>query len=312
MRRSTPLVLLLAVYGALTACDLPGTHHAAASDKDLNTLTALPLDRYDFDRAEHKVLNEARWTLGKKCMVGLGFSGFTALDPPSSDPARPDEPGAVRLPSADLDLGDKPYGIDDPGQGAKTGYHNPSPRTDDRKWPMDQYRALTGNFGHGDARQAHGHRIPEDGCLGQADRRIYGSRPEKATLGGIRFKGYQLTFIRLMRQANGEAAKDPAHRRADKAWSSCMKKEGFSFKDPKDAQYQADWFAAGKASRKERRTAEADVNCKRSTGYIKAVHEVDVRIEKRLIAKNRTLLDGVVRRNRAALRNARTITEGRS
>ncbi|MGW2642369.1 hypothetical protein [Streptomyces sp. NPDC001348] len=312
MRRSTPLVLLLAVYGALTACDLPGSHHEAASDQDLNTRAALPLTRYDLDHDERKLLHEARWDLGRKCMAGLGFSGFAAFAPPADDPVRPDAPGAIRLSSVDLDLGDKPYGIDDPRQGAKTGYHSPSPETQDRKWPMDQYLALTGDFRHGDSRRAHGHRIPEGGCLGQADRRVYGSVPERATFAGIRFKGYELTVMRLMRQANGQAAKDPAHRRADKAWSSCMKKEGFSFKDPKDAQYQADWFAAEEASRKERRTAEADADCKRSTGYVKAVHEVDVRIEKRLIAKNRTLLDGVTRRNRTAVRNARAVIDGQS
>ncbi|MFE9449721.1 hypothetical protein [Streptomyces sp. NPDC006739] len=319
MRRSTPLVLLLAACAALTACDagVPGvsTHTAPASDSDLNSTAALPLGRYTFGQDEEKVLDRARWTLGKKCMVGLGFSGFTVFDPgsgPGTALVRPAEPGTIRLPSTDLDLGDRPYGIDDPGQGARTGYHGPASPHDDRQWPLDQYLALTGDLRPGDPKQVHGHPIPEDGCLGQADRRLYGSRPARGKIAGLRMTGYDLTVLRLMRQGNQRALTDPGQRKADAAWSACMKHEGLSYKHPTDAQYRAQWYASDTASAQERRTAEADANCKRSTGYLKAAHAVDVRIEEQLIQQNRTELDGIARRNRAALRTARTITAGRS
>src|SRR3954451_15204315 len=240
MRRSTPLVLLLAVCGQLTAGDaLPGSHGAPASNSDLNSLSALPLACCTVDKDERELLDKARWTLAKKCMIDLGFSGFVTFDtstPPSTELLRPDSPGTLSIPSTDMDLGDKPYGIDDPDQGSRTGYHSPAPKGDDLQGSLDQYLALTGDLRHGDPKQFHGHPIPEKGCLGRENRRIFGSRPAEEKINGIRISGYELTVMRLMSQATRKAQKDPAYQRADRAWSSCMKKEGLSYKHPTDAQ----------------------------------------------------------------------------
>ncbi|EFF93894.1 hypothetical protein SSTG_04213 [Streptomyces sp. e14] len=61
----------------------------------------------------------------------------------------------------------------------------------------------------------------------------------------------------------------------------------------------------------EKRAATADARCKQRTGYVRAVHAVDVRVQTRLVAGHRGELERQRARVREAVRTARAVLESR-
>ncbi|MFB7503016.1 hypothetical protein [Streptomyces broussonetiae] len=307
MRKVLPLAL--AGLFAVSACQVADGHDTTAESHRLNAMGAFPLHAYlpDSASAEGKTVGRAQWILAKKCMVRLGFAGFAALDTTSVESTYPVRPGTLDLAGT---LGDdSPYGVDDPDLAAENGYHNR--RTEDsaqgQEWPADQFVALTGEFDSGDSRSTHGHRIPEGGCLGQATRTIYGAPPEVAKVGGVKLSGYYSLAMELWSQSHEEARKDPAWKKAERAWSDCMRKKGFRYADPDKAAVDFAWYKTRTPSDKEKKTATADARCKLDTGYIPVAHSLDVRAQKSAIAGNKQRLDDLRAAEKQAIRNARTI-----
>ncbi|MGQ5639117.1 MULTISPECIES: hypothetical protein [unclassified Streptomyces] len=308
MRRVLPLALT--GLFALSACQFAGHDDPAGKARGLNTMAALPLHTYVPDPGSDgaKAVGRAQWILGKQCMVRLGFTGFATLDTESvasTDPVRQD----TVTEDAGMPGDDTPYGVVDPDLAAGHGYHNRTPDSAGRyqRWPADQYAALTGSFEPGDSHVAHGHRIPEGGCLGQAMRKIYGAPPKPAEVAGITLTGYYSLALELWHDSREQASKDPAWKEADRAWSACMKKKGFRYASPDKAAYDSDWFGHTEPSEKERRTATADARCKLGTGYVPAVHALEVRTQKAAIVRHRQSLDALRAAEERAIRKARKI-----
>ncbi|WEO94701.1 hypothetical protein A6P39_012180 [Streptomyces sp. FXJ1.172] len=307
MRKVLPLALTSVI--AVSACQFADGHDTAGEAHRLNAMAALPLHAYlpDPASADGKAVSRAQWILAKKCMVRLGFAGFAVLDTKNVESTYPVRPGTLDLAST---LGDdSPYGVDDPGLASEHGYHNRN--TEDsaqsQEWPADQFVALTGEFESGDSRLAHGNRIPEGGCLGQATRTIYGAPPRAMKVGGVKLSGYYSLAMELWYQSHKDARKDPAWKKADRTWSDCMKKKGFHYADPDKASVDFAWFKTRQPSDKEKSTAAADARCKLDTGYIPAAHSLDERNQKAAIARNRQKLDDLRAAEQRAVRNARTI-----
>ncbi|MET8244117.1 hypothetical protein ABZV31_06575 [Streptomyces sp. NPDC005202] len=311
MRRSTPLLPALAAGLALTGCgqrtDGPpaGPRPTAADDPALQ-----PLDAYDVSDADNRTIGRARWALAKTCMLRLGFDriGTLDVDPPPAWPRPPERPGVVGS-ILYLSVGLR-YGVQDPKQTAEYGYRSAaalSGRMPDRTWSLDEYLALTGQFLGEEPKSVHGHRVPHRGCLGEANRRIFGSDPEDRRDPVLELEGRSIT----------PGMKDPAWKEADRKWSACMKAVGHHYATPKDAEAgaQAPRQELGERrdpdepSARERETAVADARCKQQTGYVRSVHAVDVRIQRRLVAEHRTKLEEQRRWNLDAARTARTIVE---
>ncbi|WP_330337314.1 hypothetical protein [Streptomyces sp. NBC_00557] len=308
MRRVLPLALT--GLFALSACQFAGHDDPADKARGLDTMAALPLHAYVPDRGSDgaKAVGRAQWILGKQCMVRLGFTGFAALDTEavaSTDPVRQD----TITEDADMPGDDTPYGVVDPDLAAEHGYHNRTPDSAGRyqRWPADQYAALTGSFRPGDSHVTHGHRIPEGGCLGQAMRKIYGAPPKATEVAGIKLSGYYSLALELWHDSRAQASKDPAWKKADRAWSACMRKQGFRYATPEKATSDSDWFGHTEPSEKERKTATADARCKLRTGYVPAVHAVEVRTQKAAIARHRQSLDALRAADERAVRTARKI-----
>lgn len=121
-----------------------------------------------------------------------------------------------------------------------------------------------------------------------------------------------------------QGMRDPAWKKADKAWSACMRKAGYHYATPQDAQIGDDrnsqeleeqlrlrnpQYDPDEPSALEKKTATADARCKQRTGYVRTVHAIDVRIQNQLIAKNRTKLEEQRRWNRDTARKAHDILE---
>jgi len=319
MRAAAPLLLLLASALTLAGCgqpsDLPTPEARPTSSNDPRFL---PLAAYDLSDDGHTV-GTARWTLAKQCMVSLGFDDLKNLgiDPLPAWPQRPAGTGVfTAVAYADDDLR---YGIQDPRQAARHGYQAAraayESRNPQKKWPLSQFLALTGEFFGDDPKSVHGHRIPRRGCLGEADRAIYGSNPQDRRNPVLELKSKSLQ----------QGMKDPVWKKADKAWSSCMRTAGYHYATPRDAQIGEDRQREELEARLsappqdpdapsalEKQTATADARCKQHTGYVRTVHAVDVRIQNQLIAENRARLEKQRRWNRDAVRKAHDILEGRS
>ncbi|GHE01586.1 hypothetical protein [Streptomyces alanosinicus] len=307
MRKILPLAL--AGLFALSACRLAGQDDPVDTSRSLNTMAALPLHAYLPDPASDgaKVIDRAQWVLGKQCMVRLGFTGFRMLRTEAVESTYPVRQGGFT--SRDTLGDDSPYGVVDPDLASEQGYHNrqPDASAQPQEWPADQYTALTGVFEPSDSRSAHGHRIPEGGCLGQAARRIYGPPPKVTTVNGLKLSGYYSRAMQLWYESHKQASKDPAWKKADSAWSACMKKKGFAYSDPDKASLDSDWFGQVKPSDKERKTAAADARCKLDTGYVPAVHAVEARAQKTLIGRDKESLEAMRTTYERAVRKARTI-----
>ncbi|POX46903.1 hypothetical protein C3489_30845 [Streptomyces sp. Ru71] len=319
MRRATPLPLAAAALGlVLAACghgpqDGPGDPRPLATGDPRHQ----PLDAYDTTEAEAHEINRARWKLAQACMTRLGFTGLGDLDkdPLPAWPVRPSGYGAALLVLVAFD--DHRYGVTDPVEAARHGYHGPQAayerRTSKRTWTLTEHLALTGELLTGDPRTAHGHRIPDHGCLGQASHTVEGAYP-----------GQRVDLVRnLKTRSLNEGRRDPAWKKADQAWSACMKAAGHHYATPMDAQSdpgreQQDLgdrlpggplhdAPRGEPSAREKRTATADARCKQRTGYLRAVHTVDVRVQERLIAENKRQLEEERERQKDTVRTARDI-----
>ncbi|WP_251095299.1 hypothetical protein [Streptomyces sp. Caat 7-52] len=309
MRKLLPLALtgLLAV----SACQF-GDDDAGDEAHRLNTMKAFPLQAYIPDPAsgDGKAVGAAQWILARQCMVRLGFTGFKTLDLRTVESTYPVRQGTLSSRSKVGD--DSPYGVDDPDLAAEHGYHNRQ-RLDEEstdqpmEWPADQYTALTGVFESGDSHQAHGSPIPRGGCLGQANRKIYGPEPEPVKIGGVKLSGYYSVAMKLWSDAREQAKKDPAWKKADRAWADCMKDEGFHYPDPDEASLDTHWFGADEPSGKEKKTAAADARCKLDTDYIQSVHAVESSRQKTAIARNKKVLEERRVANEKAVANARKI-----
>ncbi|MEU6665294.1 hypothetical protein [Streptomyces sp. NPDC046727] len=313
MRKLLPLALtgLLAV----SACQLVGGDDAGDEAHRLNSMKAFPLNAYLPDAASRdgKAVGTAQWILARQCMVRLGFTGFKTLDIRTVESTYPVRQGTL---ASGGKVGDNsPYGVDDPDLAAEHGYHNRQREESDSQpmeWPADQYTALTGTFETGDSRRSHGRTIPEKGCMGEAVGKIYGPEPKPTKIGGVRLSGYYSLPAQLWYQAHKEATKDPAWKKADRAWSTCMKGKGFRYPDPDEASTDSDWYRTDQPSRKEKKTAEADARCKLDTDYIKAVHAVESRAQKTVITKNKKALEDSRAADERAMAKARKIVDAQS
>ena len=321
-RAATPCLLVLASVWvlALSACggqtDPPASHGRPTSSDDPRFL---PLAAYDMPDNDDRTVARARWTLAKECMVRLGFSGLRklAVDPTPGWPRRPAGTGVV---TAVMYAGDTfRYGVQDPKEAARYGYQGArisyERRFPDRDWTLPQYLALTGEFVGDDPKSVHGHRIPDGGCLGEADRAIFGTDPRTR----------KDPVLHLESESLRQGMKDPAWKKADKAWAACMREAGYHYATPDAAEIGEDRqdlelkdrlngspHDPDEPSALEKKTATADARCKQRTDYVHTVHAVDVRLQNRLITENRTELEKQRHWNDAAARRARAILDARS
>jgi hypothetical protein len=321
-RAATPCLLALAWVSvlALSACggqtDRPAADGRPTSSDDPRFL---PLAAYDMPDNDDRTVARARWTLARECMVRLGFSSLRklAVDPTPAWPRRPAGTGVI---TAVMYVGDAfRYGVQDPEQAARYGYQAArvayERRFPDRDWTLPQYLALTGQFVADDPKTVHGHRIPDRGCLGEADRAVFGTDLQTR----------KDPVLDLESKSLRQGMKDPVWKKADKAWAACMRKAGYHYATPDDAETGEDRqrleledrlngspHRPDEPSALEKKTATTDARCKQRTGYVRTVHAVDVRLQNRLVAENRSKLEEQRRWNDDAARRAQGILDDRS
>ncbi|MFI9774681.1 hypothetical protein ACIHCV_08215 [Streptomyces sp. NPDC051956] len=216
----------------------------------------LPLHRYEFtaeDDGAFGTLKRAQQLLAQRCMRDFGFADFPR------DPKNPSPSGlAMVAVSQDLD------GQLDLEKARRWGY-GWDPERDVRIEPAGRRMTVEESqvyWGHrtGGKPTVLGRRVPEEGCLGRADKRLYrGVRDLRRTWGYVPQREIVLEKA---------AVKDRRMRRVLKAWSQCVVDKGFRrYGTPDDAFRDKAWKrdSGGNTARtrRERGTAVADVECKR-------------------------------------------------
>jgi hypothetical protein len=249
----------------------------------------LPLDTYYLSTEQDLVLQRATAILVGSCMRRFGF----AYRPPEPYPARTVRSHA-RL-----------FGLIDPVEGAKTGYHGTA--TADLRAqeaaekartavsPSEE-RVLIGLDTSGSKPVPVGGGVPEGGCLREADRQVAEGGPQVDD---------RLPET-LARRAGGRAQADSRVQQGFAAWSKCMKDRGFDYKDPWAANNDPQW-RTDSPSEREKVTASADANCKRSTGLVDTWFAVTVAYQKIAIEEEAPLLQEYVKAKQSRVSKATRI-----
>lgn len=104
--------------------------------------------------------------------------------------------------------------------------------------------------------------VPGGGCLGEAERAVYGDIEQELRLRDAR--GTAESDIWVATEEDGQV-KD-----ALSAWKDCVRKEGFDFEDPHGAHDLAMVAARAEDYDQERTIATTDAACKRESGLARA------------------------------------------
>lgn len=282
-RRFAALALACLTIGAGAACEPSGPAQRPAAPSPVATMS-LPLDQLFPSGDEDLLLQRAEAKLVVACMRRLGIS-YRPPEPHHTDPA------ATR---------DGLYGLTEHDQAQRLGYHAApgGDAAEDKPPPPPEKTALalTGTRFGTDGPEPAGGRIPEGGCLGEANRRLTEGGPPV---------GETLLYDLAVRA--GQQAEQDAHVRAGfRAWSTCMAGKGFAYADPWQANDDPRW-STDHPSDVERWTAVADVACKDSTDLVTIWQAAMVDHQRRTIASRSADIERYEQAKSARLANGRRV-----
>ncbi|MCX3061898.1 hypothetical protein [Streptomyces beihaiensis] len=292
VRYSGTLVAAVAVMCLLTGCSSsatsPGAEPAPADSADPQDWV-LPLQSYMPTEQEQGQLAQAKKILVGDCMKGFGFTWTPAPDLPKVGPKT---------------LTDWRYGIHDMALAKERGY-KPDAKEQAaydaamRKGAVDgaapngpQARVLDGRAAHID-----GKKVPEGGCVGEANRKIDATAVQARTALGLA----NAAFVK--------SKQDPAVVTAFAKWSSCMKHSGYDYKEPLDASDDPR-FGGPQVSPEEIATATADIRCRRKTHVAWIWYQAESALQKKAIDDHAEELTAERHKIDAAVRNASKIVSG--
>ncbi|QOV35320.1 hypothetical protein IM697_35470 [Streptomyces ferrugineus] len=241
---------------------------AASPGKDDYTFR-LPIAAFSYTDAEYEVIGSAEQVLARDCMKGFGLTYRPAGNstPPKSE--------------------DRRYGITDLEGARRHGYRVP-PQPDAPKAELteDQIKVLYGKRSLDKEAEDRtkleygGKEIPDEGCLGKAI--LDFRKPYEYPAGSA-------AASRIAGESYDASLKDPKVRAVFEKWSSCMKRSGYDYASPMAAM-EAPSFLAGEVSATERKTAVADITCKRNTGLLETWFEAESAIQKAMMKKDAAAL----------------------
>jgi hypothetical protein len=283
------VTVLLAAGCATTRGDAAGPQPLPAPGTRTGSLprrVALPLDPYLASPRDRRLLAAAHAKLAVACMRRFG------LDLPDSTPtgAMPPEGNQDRYGPADLQ------------QVRVHGYHIPgfAPTRSPAEPELSaaQQAMLTGVG----ARQYAGQTVPEGGCAGEARRMLAaGARPPEDH--GL--------AERLSVDSYGRSRHDRRVRAVFGAWSACMRRTGFGYTDPMQANDDPA-FQTERPSASEIAVATADVACKQAVGLVGVWAAVEADYQRRALDRHREELQVIRRWLETQRRTAARIVAGQA
>ncbi|MER7705271.1 hypothetical protein ABTX81_20560 [Kitasatospora sp. NPDC097605] len=246
----------------------------------------LPVQKYMFSQHEVFEISKAQWVMLNSCLERYSTP---PVDFRGSDPAEGDSYRMSRRygPVVRADVEKRGYHVPDSWTGAKS--QDPgAPLTEKQNAVM---------YGSGSAPKG----VPPGGCVGEAARRIAGGGDvvgKSSVAGSINIDSFNLS------------KSDPRIVAGFTKWSACMKGKGFDYSNPLDAVGDAAW-STPEPSAQEFLVAQADLECKSSTGLTETWVQVESEFQESEIQSRREALEGESRSREAQLKTARDILGGR-
>ncbi|MFD9424583.1 MULTISPECIES: hypothetical protein [unclassified Streptomyces] len=297
----------LAAAGILAAaCSAPGAGPPPAKAPRIGATPQmtgmqgkqLPIEPYLLDTDQNNTIQHARQVLVSRCMKRFGFD--FAFPVPVRDDRTPNTQSEQRY-------------ISDPEVAERFGYHNPRPQ---QKAPAEPPLSAAGNavlVGEREPGQPgspspakssappavhRGMPIPEGGCFGEVDRELISKN--------VIIQESDLV-IRINIGNMQRSLRDKRVLSAFRKWSACMKKQGYDYATPMDAEADPRWTRSTAPTPGEITTALADVDCMRSTNVVGVWFAVESAYEKVEIDKNAAELAEVAKNIGISLRYAATV-----
>lgn len=249
-------VAVLALCGILlgTSGCAGGEPSVPPASDPIDTGVRLPVEDYLLTGRQSKVLAEARISLALSCLDRFGLERPSMPRPRTS--FRPENRSAVVNP-------DRRYGVLVPAVAARYGYH-PEPGTYPDRTSLQEPKltptaslVLAGDQDHPEhVARVNGTTVPDDGCLGEAERRL-GGRP------GV--YGDSRVAADLNMASFAVTRNDPHVVAAISAWSTCMREAGHPQTDPLEALDQGAPSIRPVTTAQEIAVATTDISCKRRT-----------------------------------------------
>ncbi|MFF3380859.1 hypothetical protein ACFYXF_48945 [Streptomyces sp. NPDC002680] len=215
----------------------------------------LPFDTYKISKADDYLIAAAEDVLMRDCMKDAGV-GWTPREPVPA--AGTDPPNRRR------------YGVIEAAVARRYGFHAPPDPAAEVRFTTERDRRANSLDEEGQfaAYGADG----TGGCWKRAHERLLDGVPESDY--GI--------LNRYAKQAFEDGRRDGAVREVFRAWSACVKKDGFRYPDPLTAANDPAWGGSTTPSARELRAAESDVRCKEKTGLVTVWSAAETRIQRNL------------------------------
>lgn len=267
--RRVLLVLTVLVTAAVATVAAGRSAHRAGRFPPVSpgSPISLPLDRYLLAPADVQRLDRANRILLRRCAGRFGY------DTPPPGPER-------ALPRS---IGERRYGVSDPGQAAAYGYRlsagddgSPPAGTALPDGDSELLAVLTGDG----RRSVRGRTVPEGGCHGEAGRRL-GAAPAGTDM---------MLAQRLAMDSYALSRRDERVVGVVRAWSGCMRDKGFDYPGPMEAAAD-ERFRGAAVTAAEIATASADVACKHRTNLLGTWVAVEAGYQRPRVAAHRDALE---------------------
>jgi hypothetical protein len=145
----------------------------------------------------------------------------------------------------------------------------------------------------------HGQRVPPEGCAGEARAKLAGNAP----------KVDDSLVFQLTAQAGQRSEADSRTRAAARTWSACMKKSGYSYSTPVDANNDRKWHTPA-PTEPEINAATADAHCLRDVNWLGLEAALNTAYQKVAMEPHAEALSQINKAHEAQLRNAAAAVRG--
>ncbi|MGH3717348.1 MAG: hypothetical protein ACRDRI_00610 [Pseudonocardiaceae bacterium] len=235
---------------------------------DMNMLV-LPLDPYRRLSGNLQASTKAEQLLLSHCLKRFGFDV-----PPQISPSA--------QPSGNAQL----YGIVDTQSAESRGYHGPTHNVGEQP-QADPYSPAAHAVIIGEGQRSYGgQQVPEGGCLGEAERTLAEGAPTVED---------PILADRLANESWLRSQQDSRVLKVFAEWSTCMKRAGFDYVNPRKANNDPE-FVSGEPTSKEIAVAVADVRCRNQVNLRNVWATVHAAYERRALERHAAAL-AVMKKN---------------
>ncbi|MFD3945593.1 hypothetical protein [Streptomyces sp. NPDC058579] len=288
---ATAAVAVLALAGcSATASDGAGGSAEPPIDSMPTMLrttgVSFPLEAYEATPEQQNTLSRAQNVLVGRCMSRLGFT----YRPPAQPPV-PTTGANARV-----------FGLTDPDEAARYGYLNPAVAKAQQQQPLPalakaptqaELLALNGKDDLKptdlpatleEAKKAggsdiafNGQKVPVGGCTRESFLELYARKAGEVDI---------LFVFNLKGGAESKTREDSRVRAADKKWTQCMAKAGYTLNDPMNAPKELALAGPELSGPRAITAAKADVQCKQQVNLIGVHYAVTKAYQQQLIEQH--------------------------